>query len=117
MSPVVDDAPNTEPLKHPESSADQVPASAPATVANPAPTAAPVPADALAPAEAAPEPATEETPSMCITSQEQMELFDDRLLTKKARLRHRLIGQIFDTDWLVEYDGKLFIIDQHAALE
>ena len=63
------------------------------------------------------EPAIEETLSMRITSQEQMELFDDRLLTKKARLRHRLIGQIFDTYWLVEYDGKLFIIDQHAAHE
>ncbi len=107
MNPVVDDAPNTEPLKHPESAADQVPASAPATAANPVLAVAPAPA----------EPATEDTPSMRITSQEQMELFDDRLLTKKARLRHRLIGQIFDTYWLVEYDGKLFIIDQHAAHE
>lgn len=48
---------------------------------------------------------------------EQMELFDDRLLTKKARLSHRLIGQLFETYWLVEYDKKLFIIDQHAAHE
>ena len=38
---------------------------------------------------------------------EQMELFDDRLLTKKARLSHRLIGQLFETYWLVEYDKKL----------
>lgn len=52
-----------------------------------------------------------------ITHAEQLELFDDRLLTKKARLRHRLIGQVFETYWLVEYDGKLFIIDQHAAHE
>lgn len=48
---------------------------------------------------------------------EQMEMFDDRLLTKKARLSHRLIGQLFETYWLVEYDKKLFIIDQHAAHE
>lgn len=54
---------------------------------------------------------------MQISAPEQMELFDDRLLTKKARQSHRLIGQVFETYWLVEYDGKLFIIDQHAAHE
>ena len=49
---------------------------------------------------------------------EQMQLFgeDERLLDEKARARHRLIGQVFDTYWMVEYDGKLFIIDQHAAM-
>ncbi len=47
----------------------------------------------------------------------QMELFDDRLLSKKARSRHRLIGQLFETYWLIEYEEKLFIIDQHAAHE
>ena len=46
-----------------------------------------------------------------------MELFDDKLLSSKARLRHRLIGQLFETYWLVEYDKKLYIIDQHAAHE
>ncbi|MDO5415739.1 MAG: DNA mismatch repair protein MutL, partial [Lachnospiraceae bacterium] len=49
--------------------------------------------------------------------QEQMELFNDRFLEKKARERHRLIGQLFDTYWLVEYNQQLFIIDQHAAHE
>jgi len=48
---------------------------------------------------------------------EQMELFDDRLLSKKAKECHRMIGQIFDTYWLVEYQNKLFFIDQHAAHE
>lgn len=48
---------------------------------------------------------------------EQLELFDNRLLSEKARLRHRLIGQIFDTYWLIEYDNSLYIIDQHAAHE
>lgn len=60
---------------------------------------------------------TPASPAPAITHAEQLELFDDRLLTKKARLRHRLIGQVFETYWLVEYDGKLFIIDQHAAHE
>ena len=48
---------------------------------------------------------------------QQMELFDDRLLSKKARARHRIIGQLFETYWLVEYDNKFYIIDQHAAHE
>lgn len=48
---------------------------------------------------------------------EQLELFDGRLLSKEARSRHRIIGQLFDTYWLVEYDGKFYIIDQHAAHE
>lgn len=47
----------------------------------------------------------------------QMELFDDRLLSKSARLKHRLIGQLFDTYWLIEYNNSLYIIDQHAAHE
>ena len=47
----------------------------------------------------------------------QMDLFEDRLLSREARAEHRLIGQLFDTYWLVEYRDKLYIIDQHAAHE
>lgn len=47
----------------------------------------------------------------------QMELFSPELLTKEARSRHILIGQVFKTYWLVEYEEKFFIIDQHAAHE
>lgn len=37
--------------------------------------------------------------------------------TKDAAKRHRIIGQLFETYWLVEYEDKLFLIDQHAAHE
>lgn len=47
----------------------------------------------------------------------QMELFDDKLLSKEARARHRIIGQLFDTYWLVEYENTFYVIDQHAAHE
>lgn len=47
----------------------------------------------------------------------QMELFDDRLLSRGNVKEHRLIGQVFDTYWLVEFREKLYIIDQHAAHE
>lgn len=38
-------------------------------------------------------------------------------LTPDAAKKHRIIGQLFDTYWLIEYEDKLFIIDQHAAHE
>ncbi len=50
-------------------------------------------------------------------SGEQLQLFDDVLLSQNARVRHKIIGQLFDTYWLVEFDDSLYIIDQHAAHE
>ena len=47
----------------------------------------------------------------------QLELFEEKLLAPESRSRHRLIGQLFETYWLVEFDDRFFIIDQHAAHE
>ncbi len=38
-------------------------------------------------------------------------------LNEESKKNHRIIGQLFATYWLVEYQEKLFIIDQHAAHE
>lgn len=53
------------------------------------------------------------------TTYEQQELagLSSQFLTKDARKKHKIIGQLFDTYWLIEYEDKLFIIDQHAAHE
>ena len=48
---------------------------------------------------------------------QQLELFEEKLLTPESRSRHQLIGQIFDTYWLVQFEDRFFIIDQHAAHE
>lgn len=48
---------------------------------------------------------------------EQLELFQEKLLAPRARSRHRLIGQLFGTYWMVEFNDQLYIIDQHAAHE
>ncbi len=48
---------------------------------------------------------------------EQMELFDDRLLSVKAREHYEIIGQLFETYWLISYQDRLLIVDQHAAHE
>lgn len=48
---------------------------------------------------------------------EQLNFFEEKLLTKKAVQEYKLIGQVFDTYWLVEFQEQLYIIDQHAAHE
>lgn len=48
---------------------------------------------------------------------EQLNLFEEKLLTKEAIQEHKIIGQLFDTYWLVEFHEQLYIIDQHAAHE
>ena len=58
-----------------------------------------------------------EKPVSKVKEYAQYELFETGLLTKEARPKHKLVGQVFDTYWIVEYDGKMFIIDQHAAHE
>ena len=46
-----------------------------------------------------------------------MNLFEEKLLSVQNRSRYRIIGQVFDTYWLIQFEDKLFIIDQHAAHE
>lgn len=48
---------------------------------------------------------------------QQLNLFDEKLLTREAKDEYHLIGQVFETYWLVEYRDNLYIIDQHAAHE
>lgn len=47
----------------------------------------------------------------------QMNLFEEKILTKKARDEYEIIGQVFDTYWIVGYRDKILFIDQHAAHE
>lgn len=47
----------------------------------------------------------------------QMEFFEEKLLTKEAVQSYRILGQVFDTYWIAEYEEKLLFIDQHAAHE
>lgn len=50
-------------------------------------------------------------------SPQQLDFFQEKLLEPRSRSRHKLIGQLFDTYWLVEFQNQLYIIDQHAAHE
>ena len=51
------------------------------------------------------------------TPPQQLELFEEKLLAPESRSRIDLIGQIFDTYWLVQFEDNFYIIDQHAAHE
>lgn len=60
---------------------------------------------------------SKETQSKPTPTGEQMTFVSSGFMTEDARPKHRLIGQLFKTYWLIEYDKKLFIMDQHAAHE
>lgn len=47
----------------------------------------------------------------------QLDLFEDKLLKREIKAEYTLIGQVFDTYWLVQFHDNLYIIDQHAAHE
>lgn len=47
----------------------------------------------------------------------QLSLFDEKILTRENRSRYRMIGQVFDTYWMLQFENELLIIDQHAAHE
>ena len=48
---------------------------------------------------------------------EQISLFETPFLSKEAEYEYEIIGQLFDTYWLIAYHEKLLIMDQHAAHE
>lgn len=47
----------------------------------------------------------------------QLDLFEENFVDVKSRESYRILGQIFDTYWLIAFKDKLFIMDQHAAHE
>ncbi|MBR9938695.1 DNA mismatch repair endonuclease MutL [Lachnospiraceae bacterium Marseille-Q4251] len=77
------------------------------------------PAEAELPPESPISPAvpSESEPATSVQSPKQMDLFEEKLLSKEHIKEHRIIGQLFETYWLVEFHEKLYIIDQHAAHE
>lgn len=54
-----------------------------------------------------------------VTKPVQQEVTDvyDNFLSDIAKPKHKIVGQVFDTYWIVEYNEKMYIIDQHAAHE
>ncbi len=88
--------------------------------ADTAPSPAPVPESGTAPVHGPapdpvpnPEPGADPGPS----KPKQLDLFEENFLKREIKAEYKLIGQVFDTYWLVEFKDSLYIIDQHAAHE
>ncbi len=52
-----------------------------------------------------------------ISQVEQLNLFEEKIISETSRKKFRILGQAFDTYWLVVFEDKLLMIDQHAAHE
>lgn len=90
----------------------------PARVADSTPTLrTEAPTEPAAPGTAMPANAEQAAPSVKAEPPKQLDLFQEKMLTKENRPQYRILGQIFDTYWLIAFTDKLFIVDQHAAHE
>lgn len=90
---------------------EALPASQPIAVSEPAPEQLTVPKEPM------PEQAIATREKKSVVTEKQLDFFEEKLLTKKAVQEYKIIGQLFETYWLVEFHEQLYIIDQHAAHE
>ena len=68
--------------------------------------------------ELAPETSTAYEPAQVVTgTQQTLGDYDKVFLTESLKKQFSIIGQLFKTYWLIEFEDKLYIIDQHAAHE
>ena len=68
--------------------------------------------------ELTPETSTAYEPAHVVTgTQQTLGDYDKVFLTESAKKQFSIIGQLFKTYWLIEFEDKLYIIDQHAAHE
>lgn len=73
---------------------------------------------ATEPAAKAPETSTAYEPAQVVTgTQQTLGDYDKIFLTESSKKQFSIIGQLFKTYWLIEFEDKLYIIDQHAAHE
>ena len=59
----------------------------------------------------------EEKTERTLKNNEQLSLFDKKIVEVDIRQEYKIIGQVFDTYWLLQFRENLYIIDQHAAHE
>lgn len=57
------------------------------------------------------------TSNLSDKSFEQMDLFQEKIITRENKDKFEILGQIFQTYWLVRFEDKLLFVDQHAAHE
>ncbi|HCR99349.1 MAG TPA: hypothetical protein DIS68_00870, partial [Lachnospiraceae bacterium] len=58
-----------------------------------------------------------EVPGESISEARQLDLFEEKLIEPSKRPQFRIVGCVFDTYWIIEYNDRMLMIDQHAAHE
>lgn len=60
----------------------------------------------------------DKTTYLKITKENQFSIFDnEKVISEKARRNYKIVGQIFKTYWIIEFNDKIYFVDQHAAHE
>ena len=73
---------------------------------------------AIEPAVKTPKTSTAYEPAQVVTgTQQTLGDYDKVFLTESSKKQFSIIGQLFKTYWFIEFEDKLYIIDQHAAHE
>lgn len=73
---------------------------------------------AIEPAVKTPKTSTAYEPAqVVIGTQQTLGDYDKVFFTESSKKQFSIIGQLFKTYWLIEFEDKLYIIDQHAAHE
>lgn len=64
-----------------------------------------------------PSPIIKQDEAVIVEKPVQLNLFDEKVLTRENVKEYEIIGQIFGTYWIIGFKDKIFIMDQHAAHE
>lgn len=67
--------------------------------------------------EPSPRPIIKQDRQVYVEKDVQMNLFDVRMLMEENKPEYRILGQVFDTYWILAFRDKMYLVDQHAAHE
>ncbi len=52
-----------------------------------------------------------------VKNEKQETLFEEEFLSEKVQKEVKIIGQVFSTYWILQYENTMYLVDQHAAHE
>ena len=64
-----------------------------------------------------PSPIIKQQEAIVVEKPMQLNLFDEKILSKENVKEYEILGQIFGTYWIIGFKDKMYMVDQHAAHE